>query len=221
MILTPIDHTVLSRLQAEFDQALADDPLARAIFRRITALVPDGDLLTLSTDPTHHAQGVELCRRFGFEIIDCDPHDYFTWDGKAVASGMEPSVLIHEVAHYQCATAERRPQIDFGLGAGPETGLKAEGNAAQTLFPPEADVEEGLSSLLGILWEAELGQPAVLAFLEQNWMEGGSSLHNLAHFRKTVRWLREMELIDAEGQPTMGLRDEGDETFFKRWYAEG
>ncbi len=221
MILTPIDHSVLHGLRAGFAEALADDPLALAVFRRVTALVPDGDLLSLSTDPVHHAQGVELCRRFGFGILDVDPHDYFTWDGHSVAIRMEPSVLIHEVGHYQLASPERRTILDFGLGAGPESGRKAEADALQTLFLPERDVEEGLCSLLGILWEAELGQPAVLAFLEQNWMEGGTSLHNLAHFRKIVRWLAEMGLIDQTGAPTMGLRTEGDETFFTRWYGEG
>ena len=221
MILTPVDHSDLARLREDFDRALAEDCLAQKVFRRVTALVPDGDLLTLSTDPDHHRAAVELCRRFGFGILDMDPHDYFTWDGRAVAIRMEPSVLIHEVAHYQLAAPERRAVIDFGLGAGPESGRKAEGDAVQTLFLPERDVEEGLCSLLGILWEAELGQPAVLAFLEQNWLEGGVSLHNIGHFRKIVRWLRRMELIDDDGAPTMALRHEGDDTFFVRWYAEG
>lgn len=219
MILTPIDHGLLARLGAEFDQALAADPTARAVFRRITAQVPAGDLLCLSTDPLHHAQAVALCRQFGLGTLDVDPHDYFTWDGQAVATRMVPSVLIHEVAHYQCAAPARRSVIDFGLGAGPESGRKAEGEAAQSLFTPERDVEEGLTSLLGILWEAELGQPAVLAFLEQNWLEGGASLHNLAHFRKIVGWLGEIGLISADGAPTMGLRQEGDASFFRRWYA--
>ncbi len=220
MILTPIDHSILGGLKAEFDQALVDDPLARAVFRRITHLVPDGDLLTLSTDPDHHRGAVELCRRFGFKILEMSPQQHFTWDGEAVAVDLEPSVLIHELAHYQLAAPARRAVLDFGLGAGPETGRKAEADAVQSLFLPERDVEEGLCSLLGILWEAELGQPAVLAFLEQNWLEGGSSLHNIAHFRKVVRWLGAMGLIDHNGAPTMGLRAEGDDTFFARWFAD-
>jgi hypothetical protein len=221
MILTPITHHDLAELRQRFGESLNDDPLAAAVFRRVTALIPDGDLLTLSTDPGHHAQGVELCREFGFGILDQDPHDYFTWDGHSVAIRMEPSVLIHEVAHYQCAAPARRAVLDFGLGAGPESGRKAEGDEVQSLYCPERDVEEALCSLLGILWEAELGQPAVLAFLEQNWMEGGVSRHNLAHFRKIVRWLAAMGLIDADGRPTRALRQEGDDTFFVRWFAEG
>lgn len=221
MILTPIDHAGFAGLKQQFEAALADDPLALAVFRRVTALVPEGDLLTLSTDEDHRLGAVELCRRFGFKIIESAPRDYFTWDGEGVAVHLEPSVLIHEVGHYQLSSPERRAVLDFGLGAGPETGRKAEADAVQSLFLPERDVEEGLCSLLGILWEAELGQPAILAFLEQNWLEGGASLHNLAHFRKVVRWLAEMGLIDESGAPTMALRQEGDDTFFARWFAEG
>lgn len=220
MMLTPIDHGTLLPLLPAFETALAGDDLARAVFRRVTALIPDGDLMTLSTDPGHHAQAVALCRDWGFGIVDLAPQDYFTWDGSAVAIRLEPSVLVHEVGHYQLAAPGRRGVIDFGLGAGPETGRKAEADAVQTLFLPERDVEEALCSLLGILWEAELGQPAVLAFLEQNWMEGGASLHNVAHFTKIVRWLRAMELIGDDGRPTRGLRTEGDDTFFTRWYAD-
>ena len=32
--------------------------------------------------------------------------------------------------------------------------------------------DEALASLLGILWEAALGQPALASFLDQNWLEG-------------------------------------------------
>ncbi|EPY01852.1 hypothetical protein [Magnetospirillum fulvum] len=221
MILTPLDHATLDRLAADFNRALADDPLSCRVFARVTAQRPTGDLLTLSTDPDQLAQAVDLCRRFGFGILDMAPSDHFTWDGHSVAIRIEPSVLVHEVGHYQLAAPARRKVYDFGLGAGPETGRKEEADAVQSLFLPERDVEEGLCSLLGILWEAELGHPAVLAFLEQNWMEGGASLHNVAHFRKVVRWLAEMGLIDGDGRPTMGVREEGDETFFARWYAEG
>jgi hypothetical protein len=220
MMLTPVDHRTLLPLLPEFAAALAEDILAAKVFARVTAQVPDDDLMTLSTDAGHHAQGVELCREFGFGILDVDPKTHWTWDGFNVAIRMEPSVLIHEVAHYQLSAPARRGVIDFGLGCGPESGRREEADAVQTLFCPERDVEEALCSLLGILWEAELGQPAILAFLEQNWMEGGTSLHNVAHFRKIVRWLAAMGLIDCHGRPTRGLREEGDESFFARWFAE-
>jgi len=221
MMLSPLSPTAFDGLATHFAAGLDGDPLAQAVFHHVTRVRPPGDLLSLSTDPAHHAQAVALCGSFGFGLLDLSPAEHFTWDGAAVAIRIEPSVLIHEIGHYQLAAPERRGVYDFGLGAGPETGRKAEADAVQSLFLPERDVEEGLCSLLGILWEAELGQPAVLALLEQNWLEGGSSRHNLAHFRKVVRWLAEMGLIDAQGHPTRGLRQEGDDTFFRRWYAEG
>ena len=213
MILTPIDHTGFAGLKSGFEEALAIDPLALAVFRRVTALVPDDDLLTLSTDPEHQKGAVELCRRFGFKILEMSPQEHFTWDGEAVAVHLEPSVLIHEVAHYQLSSPERRPVLDFGLGAGPETGRKAEADAVQSLFLPERDVEEGLCSLLGILWEAELGQPSIRAFLEQNWLEGGTSLSNRQHFLKIVSHLARHGFIDADGRPTHALRLTSDEEF--------
>lgn len=220
MMLTPVNHDTLRPLLPEFRAALSDYPLAVKVFDRVTALVPDGDLMTLSTDAKHHADGVELCRQFGFGILDVDPKTHFTWDGVNVAIRMEPSVLIHEVAHYQLAAPERRAVLDFGLGCGPESGKREQADAVQTLFCPERDVEEALCSLLGILWEAQLGQPAILAFLEQNWMEGGANLQNVGHFKKIVRWLRDMDLIDDDGAPTRNLRSEGDDTFFARWFAD-
>ena len=222
MILSPLRAAEFDGLAAAFAAGLADDPLAAAVFAAILRVPPAGDLATLSTDPRHHAEAVELCRSFGFGLLDLAPQDHFTWDGAAVAIRIEPSVLIHEIGHYQLAAPARRGLYDFGLGAGPETGRKAEADAVQALFLPERDVEEGLCSLLGILWEAELGQPAVLALLEQNWLEGGASPHNLAHFRKIVRWLAAMGLIDpATARPTRALRQEDDGDFFARWYREG
>ena len=217
MILTPLTHGDLPPLLDGFAAALAPHPLAAMVFRRITAEVPDGDLLRLSTDTHHHAQALELCREFGFGLVDVDPQSYFTWDGRAVATRLEPSVIIHEIGHYQCAAPSRRAVLDFGLGAGPETGRKDEADAVQTVFGANADFEEGLSSLLGILWEAELGQPAMLAFLEQNWLEGGMSLHNVAHFLKVVGVLEGWGLLDRDGRPTRGAREMDDPDFFAFW----
>jgi hypothetical protein len=91
------------------------------------------------------------------------------------------------------------------VGAGPESGDKTLGERDRKLHGVDCDREEALASLLGVLWEAELGQPAVLAFLEQNWLEGGASRHNLDHFRRTVRDLMEGGFLDEEGRPTTKL----------------
>ena len=208
MILTPVDLSAVPRLIDDFADALAGQPLALKVLGRIRASLAavDGPDISLSQREDHHAQAVELLGRFGLGVLDEDPQDGLTWDGRAVSVRMEPSVIIHEVAHYQIAPADRRHLADFGLGAGPESGDKARGEADRRVFGVDCDREEALASLLGVLWEAELGQPAVLAFLEQNWLEGGANPHNLRHFIRNVTELREGGFIDEDGRPTTRLR---------------
>lgn len=217
MILTPIDLGALPSLLIQFDEALMADEIAHKAFRRIQATASSCRDLTLSTDARHHADAVALCRELGLGIADVEPQNYFTWDGKAVARRMEPSLLLHEIGHYQCAAPSRRHLADFGLGAGPETGWRHAANAARQLTDLEADIEEALASLMGILWEAELGQSAVAAFIEQNWLEGGTTQRNLGHFRKVIAVLAGHGLIDGDGRPTRALRVLHDSAFFAAW----
>ena len=221
MILTAVDSAALTSVIPPFRDAVSGFPLARSALDFILDFIPEGDLMRLSTDRGHHEQAVALCRSFGLGTLECDPKAWFTWDGRNVACGMEPSVIVHEVAHFQCAAPYRRSLADFGLGAGPETGVGASAaNAVRAVFGAEADVEEGLTSLLGILWEAQLGQPAILAFLEQNWLEGGVDARNVGHFCKVVATLNRLGLIDDNARPTRTLRSVEDAIFFGRWFDE-
>ncbi|HMA49120.1 MAG TPA: hypothetical protein VKP60_05150 [Magnetospirillaceae bacterium] len=208
MILTPVDLAEVPRLLDDFADALAAEPGALAVLARIRSSLAavDGPDITLSQREDHHAQAVALLRRFGLGTLDHAPEDGVTWDGQAVAIRMEPSVIVHEVAHYQLATPDRRHLADFGLGAGPESGDKALCEAERRVFGVDCDREEALASLLGVLWEAELGQPAVLAFLEQNWLEGGAVGHNVRHFVRNVMELMGGGFVDQDGRPTTRLR---------------
>jgi hypothetical protein len=58
-----------------------------------------------------------------------------------------------------------------------------------------------MASLLGILWEAEFGQPAVLAFAEQNWLERADQPGTPGYFATVIGWLRTAGLIDDEARP--------------------
>ncbi|WP_142850054.1 hypothetical protein [Telmatospirillum sp. J64-1] len=211
MILTPISTNELPLLIARFQATLGGIEPAASIFARIAGTV---GLEQESSEAQRHAEAVELCRRFGLPMVDEEPAQAYSWDGKAVRIRTEPSVLIHEVAHYQLAAPGRRSLPDFGLGAGPESGLIEEANACQRLDGVERDIEEALSSLLGILWEAELGHPAILAYMEQNWFEGGDRPENRTHFLRMVALLQALGLIDEDGRPLTALRDIDDHDFF-------
>lgn len=200
MMLTPIPKAQLPGLLAAFARALVPQPLAARIFGRVgaTLALVEGEDFSLSTLPRHRAQALALAARFG---IRESPDTALTWDGRSIKPGMEPSLIAHEIAHLQVATPERRGLADFGLGAGPESLEGGPADAQQKLFGIEREWEEAQASLLGILWEVELGQPAILAFLEQNWLEGGASDANRDHFTHVVASLVELKLLDPDGRP--------------------
>lgn len=215
MILTPIALPDLPTALEQFDLCLDDQPLAQKAFRRIAATLAhvEDETLELSQNPRHQAEAVALIRTFGMGVLDQPPTNGYTWDGQAVAVQMEPSVIIHEIGHLQVCAPERRTALDFGLGAGPETGCRSEADQAMTVHGVEREMEEALASLQGILWEAEVNQPAILAFLEQNWLEGGANAQNKAHFVKIVSHLHRFGLLDDHGRPTRALREADDVTF--------
>jgi len=215
MILTPVAQGDLPNILAGMERALSSHPVAQKAFRRIAdslSLVRGADL-ELSQDDHERREACDLCRSFGMGIEDGPPSLPYTYDGQSVRGDMEPSVIVHEVGHLQVCAPERRNALDFGLGAGPETMNRAEADAAMTVFGIEREMEEAAASLQGILWEAEIGHPAILAFLEQNWLEGGDNPQNLAHFLKISGQLHRFGLIDDEGRPTRALRDGDDKSF--------
>lgn len=198
MILSPIPSEDLSARLDRFAGTLAHHPLALKVLRRIAATWP----VTGGVDtPAQRVQGVRLAHAFGIATIDEEPMRAFMWDGHAIRTVIEASVIVHEVAHWLCCPPERRGVLDFGLGAGPETGLAAEADAALGTDESTRQEEECLTSLLGILWEAELGHPAILAFLEQNWLESIDRPSAIAYFTKMVDRLFADGLIDADGGP--------------------
>ena len=197
MILTPVDPAALPHILDAFDQGLVQMPRARDIFRRIAATRRFGTDL-------HGGCGkaVALARRFGIPTIDEEPAAAFSWDGRSIRTRSETSVVFHEIAHWQIAPPERRALYDFGLGAGPETGRVAEADAAACVGNDVKEDEENLASLLGILWEVEHGEPAVLAFAEQNWLELHDRPSTRDHFIAYVEKLTVRGLIDADGRPS-------------------
>lgn len=202
MKLTPIDRDTLPGALERFESYLPAGTPARAAFGLIarTACAFDAPYDT----PVHRRQALDLVESFGIPAIDAEPVSAFSWDGVAIRTRSEASVLVHEVAHWQIAPPDRRRLADFGLGAGPETGFVEIADAARCVTDGVKEHEELMASLLGILWEAALDQPAIHAFIEQNWLESWERPAAGDQFRRTVDDLIARRLIGEDGIPYPG-----------------
>ncbi|WP_298368530.1 hypothetical protein [Azospirillum sp.] len=205
MILSPIAPDDMPTALAAFAAHLEGHAEALAAFRRIAATwpvrpadEPGGGVDT----PEHRAEAVKLAHAHGIDTLDEPPSLSFMWDGKVIRTDVEATVIVHEVTHWLCAAPERRTLIDYGLGPGPETTARKEARADKRLCFEDCMHEEQQTSLLGVLWEVELGQPGILAFLEQNWMEHWERASTAAFFIRHAEELFTRGLIDADGRPT-------------------
>jgi hypothetical protein len=71
---------------------------------------------------------------------------------------------------------------------------RAAAERAAILSPLARDEDETAASLLGILWEARLAQPALASFLDQNWLEG-LDRSAAAHFTTVLARLERRGLL--------------------------
>lgn len=206
MILTPIPLERLPEALGQFRSSLAEGLASRA-FDAIAATSPDraaGDVAE-----RHRQEALALARTLGMGIAD-NAASRLSWDGERLNAETEAYVLTHEVAHFQLASPARRRAIDFGLGAGPDTVDHAAAQRAAVLTPLAGDREEAMVSLLGILWEVALGQPALASFLDQNWLEGAGTARAAAHFTAVLDRLRGGGFVTNAGEPTRRLREDPD-----------
>jgi hypothetical protein len=208
MILTPVAAATLPDLLARFSDSLLEPEVA-CVFARI-ARPEDAERAAGDVAALHHRQAVELAAGFGMGLLPGAPSEGFSWDGRHLRVETEAYVLVHEVAHFQLASPSRRRMIDFGLGAGPETGERETADRLACLTGAAREVEEAMASLLGILWEVELGQPGLASFLDQNWLEGAGRPGAGAYFETVLGRLRAGGFLDAELRPARHIRNEPD-----------
>ncbi len=199
MVLTPIDQSKLPTVLNRFGNGLRNGSVGANAFIQIEKTNRnDNDGL----DPLlNRKKAVSLARGWGIPIINRMPVESYSWDGRAVSIRTEAAVLIHEVAHWLIAPLNRRTLPDFGLGAGPETGWAAQANAIRCVDDRTKEREELHASLLGILYEAALGFPAIHSFIEQNWLEGWEREAAAAQFGEVAHSLCNAGHIEGTGLP--------------------
>src|SRR6266404_5156334 len=187
MILTPVPPEQLEGVLDRFAAQLGE-PGARAAFAQIRATRPERAEGAVAE--RHRLAALAFARRHGVPVHPAGARPAFNWDGTALDGDTEAYVLLHEVAHFALAPAARHGLVDFGLGPGPDTRDRAAAERALALPLLEREAEEAEASLLGILWEAALGQPALASFLDQNWLEGlerSAAAHFTAVFARLQR----------------------------------
>ena len=168
-ILTPIHPAHLDAALDRFADQLRQPP-AQAAFALIRATSPERAAGNAAECDRRIA--LAFARRHGMAVHPPGTKCAYNWDGRALDGATEAYVILHEVAHFVLAPPGRRMLIDFGLGPGPDTRDRTGAENAASLGILDREIDEAAASLLGILWEAELGQPALASFLDQNWLEG-------------------------------------------------
>ena len=193
MILTPIPRDELAGVLDRFRAGLSDR-LSWEVFALIRATSPDrADGVEAER---HRLAALSFARGFGVAIHPEGTPCRFNWDGTALNAATEAYVILHEVAHFALAPPERGALVEFGLGPGPDTLDRDQAERAAVLPPLEREKDEAATSLLGIIWETELGQPALASFLDQNWLEG-LDRSAAAHFTEVVETLRRREFLSV------------------------
>ena len=205
MILTPIPDDQLSATLDRFAAGLAEE-LSHDVFARIRATSP-GRAAGAEAEQHRH-EALSVARSSGMAIHLEANSCPFNWDGAALNGATEAYVILHEVAHFVLASPERRGLIEFGLGPGPDTLDRAAAERAAVVPLPAREQDEAAASLLGIVWEAALGQPALASFLDQNWLEG-LDRSAAAHFTAVVETLWRRDLLNLNQMPAASTAPTG------------
>jgi hypothetical protein len=205
MILTPIPREHLADILDRFMAGLSDK-LSRDVFAQIRATSPER--AAGAEAERHRHEALSVARTSGMAIHPGENSCPFNWDGAALNGTTEAYVILHEVAHFVLASPERRGLIEFGLGPGPDTLDRAAAERAAVVPLLAREQDEAAASLLGILWEAALGQPALASFLDQNWLEG-LDRSAAAHFTSVVEALRRRDLLSLEQVPAASTAPTG------------
>ncbi len=168
----------------------------------------------MSSESAGIRRAVELAGRMGVEVnLEQSPQSAGAhWDGRQSFVGdQNVSNIVHEVAHFQVASPERRKLLEFGLGQSPAVGYGAYKDVMpkETLGLGDSTLEESRASLLGILWQLHLG----IADPSWTWSEHSWDCGEVNEGADTLMDLYEEGYIDHNAEPRYFLRTTDDSIY--------
>ena len=131
--------------------------------------------------------------RVGVELDETSTKPQYSYDGHRIATDRPVSTVVHDIAHYICASNWRRRMPEFGLGPGPDA---RDGFARLVTGFRFAEREEARASMLGIMFEYAQGWAARDTLRDHNWIPGVDGGGRLV--RKEIRRRNEHLTIEAK-----------------------
>ena len=150
----------------------------------------------------------QLASRMGVRLGLRKRRASFSWDGRSIyAFGRSDSDVIHDLAHLQCSEPHRRLLPEWGLGSDPGRVREAGYDAPRVGVIVDADEEESAASLLGILWERELGLDYMATFYLHGWTASAGTVDAVLRKDAAATRLRRWRLI-RRNRPLVAFRPE-------------
>lgn len=135
---------------------------------------------------------LEQFQQFGLSWHETGRDDYRS----AIDILSTTDIVLHELAHFQIATPKRRLKYNFGLGfiGGNKSTKKWQWN------------EESLASILGILWEWNLGLNYLDTLKYHQWYDEEYDLDLSIDINRVLKKLYKMNLITKQGECLISCR---------------
>ena len=115
------------------------------------------------------------------------------WEADGIVRSNTSSNTLHEIAHYQLASSERRNLVNFGLGNCPDE--KGVSHPSMDMTYDKTYEEEKLASVLGIMMEKHLGLDWMNTYLQHAW---GDIVEAGDIFSDYVKKLQDMGFLSGE-----------------------
>lgn len=184
-----------------FREAFVKDRNDSDYYKQRKCVVLDKDEIAARMAIVAERVGVTLSKRDAI-VGRWSEDGTYCWDGETIATGKRKITdIVHDIAHHQCSAPSRRHLPEWGLGTSPDGTREAD----LTITYHAARREETCASLLGILWEREIGSDWTNTMSFHNWLETDRA-ECIAAIIKTLKKLHSWGLVNEHGRPLPNMR---------------